>query len=67
MLTFLVFLRLARCLEIVPSNAVVAPKAVDVRHRVHPSPESKYQFKAQEPTVLEITRTIKPAPLCLPI
>ena len=39
MLTFLVLLCLARRLEIVPSNAVVAPEAVDVRHRVHPSPD----------------------------
>ena len=39
MLTFLVFLRLARRFEVVPSDAVVAPEAVDVRHGVHPSPE----------------------------
>jgi hypothetical protein len=39
MLTFLVFLRRVRCLEIVPADAVVAPEAVDVRHRVYPGPK----------------------------
>ena len=69
-LTFLVFLCLIRCLVIVPADAVIAPKAVNVRHGVYASPEpavSKYQFKAQELIALEITRTITPALLCLPI
>ena len=38
MLTFLVFLRVVRCLEVVPSDAVVAAKTVNVGHRVYPSP-----------------------------
>ena len=52
-LTFLVFLRVVRRLEVVPSNAVVASETVNIRHRVHPSPKHtrsktrKYQFQAK--------------------
>lgn len=38
-ITFLVFLRLIRRLEIVPSDAVVAPETVNIRNRVYPGPE----------------------------
>ena len=38
-LTFLVFLRVIRRLEIVPPDAVVAPQTVSIRHRVYSGPE----------------------------
>lgn len=53
MLTFLVFLRVVRRLEVVPSNAVVASETVNIRHRVHPSPKhtgpktKKHQLQAR--------------------
>lgn len=68
MLTFLVFLRVVRRLEIVPSDAVVAPETVNIRHRVYPSPERIHtSVRAQGPRVLGTTRTEGPFLLCWPI
>ena len=38
-LTFFVLLRLIRRLEVVPSNPIVTPKTMNIRHRVYPSSE----------------------------
>jgi hypothetical protein len=72
MLTFFVFLRVVRRFEIVPSDPVVAPETVDIRHRVYPSPERIRSYiyvdiSLSEPDVLEIVRTEGLSLLCWPI